>query len=182
MASDPKQRQGQADEEAVAKRLQKSLDLIGRRQPQNKEGLSQTFTSELAQSTEAALALCERAMEDLSSSYIQFLSDFKEESDALRALSLLDKAEETWRKGAEVIQRYDADGGEVLFLKKMRSMAAEVLEAKFEQLKSMQAPSDQQQALCLGILGVLDLMLEELGQEPNSAERERVKKLATRYK
>jgi uncharacterized protein YqfA (UPF0365 family) len=113
---------------------------------------------------------------------VNTLTAFRETSDPLHALSNLEKSEEVWRKGAEIIRRYDADGGEDLFLKKMRAMAAEVLEKKLHVVASSATTlSPQQEALCLGILGVMDFMFIELGYTENSEERKFIREKVKRF-
>ncbi len=179
MSSNPERKEKGLEERKIAERLRKATHLIHKQKEHS--GLSGQFREEVIQANEAAVAMCEKAMEELSTIYVQSLADFKDANDALRALSHLEKSEEMWSKGTNIIARYDQEGGEVLFLKKMRTMAAEVLENKLRSAESKEQSTVENDALCLGIMGVLDFMLDELGFSKNCEERkllqEKVKKI-----
>ncbi len=179
MSSDPKRKEQGLEERKIAERLRNATHLIHKQK--DHAGLSDQFKEEITQANEAAIAICEKAMEELSSAYIQSLADFKDASDSLRALSHLEKSEELWRKGTDIIERYDQEGGEVLFLRKMRTMAAEVLENKLRSAESQEIPSAKNDALCLGIMGVLDSMLNELGFSKECEERELLREKVRKF-
>lgn len=178
MSGNPKRKEKGIEEKKIAQRLRDATHLIHKQSEH--AGLNNRFKEEIIKANEAAVALCEKAMESLSSVYIESLADFKDAKDALRSLSHLEKSEEVWGKGTHVIERYDQEGGEVLFLRKMRTMAAEVLENKLQFAESQSTSSPENDALCLGILGVMDSMLNDLGFPAECEERNILKEKAKR--
>lgn len=177
MSSNPERKERGLEEQKIAERLREATRLIYKQKEHS--GLSENFQEEVIKANEAAVAMCERAMEDLSTNYVESLADFKDSSEALRALSHLEKSEEIWKKGAEVIESYDREGGEALFLKKMRAVAADVLEKKL--LATETQGGAENDALCLGIMGVLDGMLNDLGFPLESQERIFLKEKVKRF-
>ena len=63
----------------------------------------------------------------------------------------------------------------------MRTMAAEVLENKLRSAESQEIPSAKNDALCLGIMGVLDSMLNELGFSKECEERELLREKVRKF-
>jgi hypothetical protein len=178
MSGNPKRKEKGIEEKKIAERLRDATHLIHKQSEH--AGLNDRFKEEIIKANEAAVALCEKAMENLSTVYIESLADFKAANDALRALSHLETSEEVWRKGTDVIERYDQDGGEILFLRKMRTMASEVLENKLRFAESQSTSCPENDALCLGILGVMDSMLSDLGFPKECEERALLKEKANK--
>jgi hypothetical protein len=148
-----------------------------------KPGLSASFCENIS-SAEKALEYCSKAMEALSTEYVQALEEYRTSRDAEKALTALNTAEELWQRETETIAKYDGEGTEKAFLKKIRVQALIVMETKLQKASDMCArrPSDMNIALCLGTLGTIDKALDELGYSESSHERKRISAMAKRFK
>ena len=165
-----------------SRRLRQSLEKLERNSSQyltKKYGISENFVQEV-KSKEQALQLCEKAMEALATEYVDHLSTFKESTDPKVALAALEQAEVVWRAEASLIANLDAAGREHQFLGTMRGQAFQVVQDKLEDAARSCAkqPTPENAALCLGVIGVVDTMLAELGLPPNSAERKKFREIA----
>ena len=90
MSGNPKRKEKGIEEKKIAQRLRDATHLIHKQSEH--AGLNNRFKEEIIKANEAAVALCEKAMESLSSVYIESLADFKDAKDALRSLSHLEKS------------------------------------------------------------------------------------------
>lgn len=166
-------------------RLQKNLDKLQRQSEKHvgdKYGISSTFAKE-AQTEAQALAFCEKAMETLATEYIELLARFKESSDPLPSLNALEQAEVIWRGETTVINQFDGDGQEKQFLQTMRQQAYVVMQDKLEEAarECRRNTTDENAALCLALLAVMDGMLEEFGRPPSSPDRQRFREIAKNF-
>lgn len=149
---------------------------------QAKYGLSEGLRKQ-CQTEGQAMVLCERAMETLATEYVDKLVLFRESPEPMSALQALDDAEAIWQAETTILKHLDPDGKETEFLKEMRAHAYQVLVQRLETAadRCKRQASDENVALCLGILATLDAQLGELGQPVHGAERQKWRQLAAEF-
>ena len=136
-----------------------------------------------APSEDAALGMCEQAMDTLASEYVNSLEAFMTAGNAMDSLSALDEAEGIWQAETAIINAFDKEGEEVAFVKRMRGDFFRVLENKLEDAARdcHKDANDANVALCIGILAMMDQVLDEFGHPLNSPDRQRVRELAEQF-
>ncbi|MDF2577065.1 MAG: hypothetical protein K0S74_549 [Chlamydiales bacterium] len=146
-------------------------------------GLSEIFHKHFNAHDTMALA-CEKAMEQLAEVYVQKLVELEHAVSATEALSLLNDAESIWEESASVIRKYDSEGTEKAFLLEMRQQALVFLEDQLAQAgkRCERIPSKENVTLCLGLLAVIDYILEECGEPSNSPKRKRYRETALKFR
>ena len=156
---------------AIQKLTQTSQQRISDRYGLSEEFSQQEITEDLA------MALCERAMGTLAECYPQALENFEKASDPLDALKWLEEAETTWQSEAKLIAHFDADGQETAFLSQVREQSLEVMQRKLDEAADAcrQNDSDENIALCVGSLAVMDQIMGELGHPQDSLTRQNLR-------
>jgi hypothetical protein len=174
------------NEKRTLESLQDSVELLQKKNKSSKKGqtgISSDFSKKV-HTLESAQLLCENAMAILSTKYVDNLLTLKHAQDPMEAMKALDQAEEIWEREAAVIQKFDADGGEVKFLLEMREQAyqlmADCLESSARTCSN--DPSPVNIALCLAVIGVMDKMLGDFGRPETSSERQSLRDLAKSFK
>lgn len=169
------------DYEQANQTLKKSIEKL--RERSQKEffdhyGLSETFESSQID-FDTAMGFCVKAMEALGSQYVDQFSLFQSTEEPLKALEYLEKAEVIWMKEEKVIRSFDAEGGETGFLSQIRETAMEILESKLEEAAKTCSchATVENMALCIGIMAVMDQILEEQKVPAASAPRVRLRKI-----
>ena len=178
--------QGSSKENASSKILKASLDKLQRKTKENlknKYGISQNFSEEV-KTKEHALELCDKAMDTLANEYVNQLIAFKEESDPLKTMAALERAEVTWKSETTVINYFDADKGEAEFFQKLRLQTLGLYQDKLEESARQTAKNttDENVALCLSLIGLMDAIYEEVGLPKNHPERVKFRDIARGFK
>lgn len=146
---------------------------------EEEKGLSSGFKVKV-QEVENSLAQCDQAMKVLSTDYLALMGAFKEEQNALSALEQLNKAEAIWKKQASIILKFDPEGQEKEFLKKIRSYQANIIYDKIDEMTKPCKKEKLQErlAFCLAALGLLDAIFADEGKSTDSPERKRLANIA----
>jgi len=165
--------------------LRSNVDKLKKRSEQyvkDKYGISEEFSQQLDPQKEA-LKLCEKAIEALATDYVTLLTTCMEATDAIEALEALEKSEVLWYGESLVIARFDIDGEERRFLATIREQTYRALENRLETAAGQcsKNPSPENVALCLGVLGVMDNILDEFGERVNSPARKRFRDIARSF-
>ena len=168
----------QALRQALGKLSSHSQDTL-----KKKYGLSEQFKME-APSEESALSMCEKAMDSLSTQYVSYLDAFLNTEDPQASLTALNDAEGVWKEESSIISAFDQEGGEKEFLLRMRGQFYQVMENKLEEAsrRCHKRATDENIALCIGILAMMDQVLHEFGHGLSDPERKRVRDLAAKFK
>lgn len=158
--------------------LNKSINKLKKKQ-HIKSGLSKDFQHKM-KAIEITMSLCKKSMGTLANEYVEQLSLFQKENLPIKALEALDSSEKIWKKESCIIRRLDPSGKENAFLNKMREHTLTVLENKLIELSKNRSRklSDQNAALSLGILGTMDVILNELHYVEDSPTRQRLSRIA----
>lgn len=169
------------EEEDISQKFKNSLsklDQYNQKHTKSKKNLSKS-SFQKAQ----AMRLCEESMQKLSYQYINHVEAFKRAKKPQEALFQLDKAETIWKKESSIIKQFDKEGKEVAFLKSMRELYLVTIMKKLESVSQScyLNPSSENIALSLGIICLVDVILEEFGHPPNSPQRERFRNIAKSF-
>jgi hypothetical protein len=180
------QRKEWDDPHLLEKSLKKSLDKLLKGENsrnENKIGLSSLFQSHTLQA-EKALEQCDKAMDTLANDYVAQMEILKESQDAEISLEALNNSETIWKKEASVIRKHDKIVHENVFLDKMRGQALVAFDQKLgevcEKVKFKSSPENK--ALLIGLLGVIDATMGELGYHETSRERKRLVEIGKGFK
>lgn len=163
--------------------LSRSLNKLNIQYRKEKQGgLSKEFYHQ-AKAMEISIEICDKAMKNLSTQYMERFSAFKESKDPIQSLESLNEAEKIWKKEARVIEKLDPSEKESAFLKRMREQALTVLENKLIEASenNLTHSAHKNAALCLGILGIMDRILDELGYPKNAKTRDRLSRIAKSF-
>jgi hypothetical protein len=174
---DPQQRA-----EEKKQQLQGALAKLGAQTGKKSQGFSQAFLDQV-QTPERAMELCEAAMFALSEQYVSCLERFKEASEPKAQLEALEEAETLWQREAGIVRHFDQEGEETQFLQEIRSQVLVLTNDKLEEAANAceKAPTEENAALCLALLGVMDTIYEEMGRPETSKERQRCRDLAKAF-
>ncbi len=173
------------DYDAAYSSLENSLKTLAEKSRQHlarKYGLSDDFRKAV-QNDEEAIELCEKAMDSLSTEYIENFSLFRESSEPKMALQYLEQAETIWRAESAIINALDSEGQERAFLKNVRQQSLMILETKLEEISKACTlkPNDQNIALCIGVLALIDHILAEFNHPPSSPQRKKIRNIALNF-
>lgn len=149
---------------------------------EQKYGLSGNFTSQ-AITEEAAMELCSKAMATLEQDFVSNLEKFMTAATPEESLDALEEAETIWQTETKVINNFDKEGEETAFLKEMRGQTFQVLANKLETAaKTCQTNASKVNiALCLSVMGIMDLILEENGCSKDHPDRVAFREIAKTF-
>lgn len=166
-------------------RLQRALKRLTSDQNSDDQGFtgfSLSFLEEV-KTPERAMRLCEDAMRLLSEDYVSYLCQFFDSHDPDEQLSLLDQAEAIWERESAIIEYFDEEKQETVFLQNTRRQILSVLITKLEEASEecKKDPSQSRILLCISILAIQDRIYHELGFPITSKQRERCRTLARAF-
>lgn len=182
MAQDNLMHQNWGEYERSQDLLQKAISRLstaGQQRLAERYGLSDSFNKqELTE--DAAMALCEEAMVCLAESYPKAIEQFSLSQNPIETLAFLEESEVVWQSEARVIKHFDADGEEIAFLNRIREHTLQALQHKLDETAALckREKSPENIALMLGVLAVMDQVLDELGHPSTSLQRQSFRKIA----
>jgi hypothetical protein len=150
---------------------------------QKQMGLSTAFIDSIASKEEAA-QLCAEAMEKLARDYVTALEGIRASGSPSDKLAALQHSEEIWSQEATLIQTLDADKTEASFLLHMRTLNLNFLGEELVEASDAcyTSPSEENIALCIGLLMTMDHIYGELGAVLEAPERKRLRSIALTFK
>lgn len=149
---------------------------------ESKYGLSENFSSQVI-SEEAAMEMCARAMQTLEEDFVVSLEKFMTSATPSESLDALEEAETIWQTETKIIKDFDASGEEAAFLGEMREQSFQVLANKLEATAKISQTNTSKEniALCLSIMGIMDLILEERGCAITHPDRKAFREIAKSF-
>ena len=183
MAQPKRKEQDQQQEiEKVLKSSLKKLEEHTEKHLTEKYGISENFSQKI-QNSEAAQEMCENAIETLATEFIEQLTTFQQSTNPQEALTALDRAETLWQAESKIIAHLDTAGEEKRFLQEVRQQTLQVLNQKLEETarKCKTKTTDENIALIIATLSVMDHILFEQGLPTEHPDRLQLRQIATNF-